>query len=185
MIIRMSDSEKTVSNSSSETVAFSPMTTTSMFVDTQQPVFSLAPTNPLLAYIQCSPWAFNPLLSLQAQQAAYMLGAAGAGNLQALLGQLNQAGQIKHRSLPAIPIVGPALMGQIKHRSSPASINAGPINATEGSHEMDSSERPPVEDRPIFQTGSKRCCCMDTESDDEEEDEDQKLQAEMFDPDSF
>ena len=114
-----------------------------------------------------------------------MLRAAGAGNLQALLGQLNQAGQIKHRSFPAIPIAGPALMGQIKHRSSPASINAGPINATEGSHEMDSSERPPVEDRPIFQTGSKRRCCMDTESDDEEEDKDQKLQAEMFDPDSL
>ena len=67
----------------------------------------------------------------------------------------------------------------------PASINAGPVNATEGSHEMDSSERPPVEDRTIFQPGSKRCHCMDTESDDEEEDEDQELQAEMFDPDSF
>ena len=122
-----------------------------MFGDTQQPVFSLTPTNPLLASTQWSPWAFNPLLSLQAQQAAYMLGAAGAGNPQALLGQLNQAGQIEHRSSPAIPIAGPAFTGQIEHRSSPVSINAGPVNATEGSHEMDSSERPPVEDRPIFQ----------------------------------
>ena len=92
-----------------------------------------------------------------------MLGAAGTGNPQALLGQLNQAGQIEHRSSPAIPIAGPALMGQIKHRSLPESINAGPINATEGSHEMDFLERLPVEDRPIFQTGSKHCHCMDTE----------------------
>ena len=50
---------------------------------------------------------------------------------------------------------------------------------------MDSSERPPVENKPIFQPGSKRCYCMDTESDNEEEDEDQELQAEMFDPNSF
>ena len=50
---------------------------------------------------------------------------------------------------------------------------------------MDSSERRPVEDRPIFQPGSKHRHCMDTESDDEEEDEDQELQAEMFDPNSF
>ena len=183
----MSDSENTVPKSSSEAIASSLMTTTTtMFGDTQQPVFSLTPTNPLLASTQWSPWAFNPLLSLQAQQAAYMLGAAGAGNLQALLGQLNQAGQIKHRSLPAIPIAGPAFTGQIEHRSSAASINAGPVNATEGSHEMDSaSEHPPVEDRPIFQPGSKRRRRMDTESDDKEEDEDQELQAEMFDPDSF
>ena len=101
-----------------------------------------------------------------------MMGAAGAGNPQALLSQLNQAGQIEHRSSPAIPIAGPAFTGQIEHRSLPVSINAGPVNATEGSHEMDSSERPPVEDRLIFQPGSKRCCCIDTESDDEEEDKD-------------
>ena len=98
-----------------------------------------------------------------------MLGAAGAvGNPQPLLlSQLNEAGQIKHRSLPAIPIAGPALTGQIEHRSSPVSINAGPVNATEGSHKIDSSECPTVEDRLIFeleQTGSKRRCCADTES---------------------
>ena len=62
------------------------------------------------------------------------------------------------------------------------------MNVTEGSHEIDSTERPTVEDRPIFQlkwTGSKRHCCVDTESDDKEEDEDQELQAEMFDPNNF
>ena len=95
----MSDSENTVPNSSSEAVASSPTTNTSIFVNTQQPVFSLAPTNPLLASTQWSPWVFNRLLSLQAQQAAYMLVAASAGNPQALLlGQLNEAGHIKHRS---------------------------------------------------------------------------------------
>ena len=88
----MSDSENTVPNSSSEAAASSPTTTTttSMFGNTQQPVFSLTPTNPLLVSTQWLPWAFNPLLSLQAQQAAYMMGAAGAGNPQVLLGQLNQ-----------------------------------------------------------------------------------------------
>ena len=115
----MSDLENTVPNCSSEAIASSPMTTTttSMFGNTQQPVFSLTPTNPLLASTQWSPWAFNSLLSLQAQQAAYLLGAAGAGNPQALLGQLNQAGQIEHRSSPAIPIAWPAFTGQIEHRS--------------------------------------------------------------------
>ena len=118
-----------------------------------------------------------------------MLVAAGVGSPQPLLlSQLNKAGQTEHRSSPAIPIAGPALTGQIKHRSLQASINAGPVNATEGSHEMDSSERPTVEDRLIFQpkrTGSKHRCCADTESDDKEEDEDQELQAEMFDPNNF
>ena len=118
-----------------------------------------------------------------------MLVAAGVGSPQPLLlSQLNKAGQTEHRSSPAIPIAGPALTGQIKHRSLQASINAGPVNATEGSHEIDSSERPTVEDRLIFQpkrTGSKHRCCADTESDDKEEDEDQELQAEMFDPNNF
>ena len=66
-----------------------------------------------------------PLLSLQAQLAAYMLGAAGACNPLSLLSQLNKAGKIQHRNLPPILIAGPAHTSQIKHRSLPASVKAG------------------------------------------------------------
>ena len=66
-------------------------------------VFSLTTgTNPLLAPTQWSLWMFNPLLSLQARQAAApMLGATSRN--QALLNPgtvtwLNKAGQIEHRA---------------------------------------------------------------------------------------
>ena len=106
--------ENTVSNVSEAVSPAAASTSSCTIVATDNPpVFSLAMgTNPLLAPTQWSPWMFNPLLSLQAQQAAaLMLGAAG-GN-QALISprtvtQLNEAGQIEHRSSPAIQIAGPA-----------------------------------------------------------------------------
>ena len=116
------------------------------------PIFSLVMgTNPLLAQTQWSPWMFNPLLSLQAQQAAaLMLGAAGRNQAMFDLrrvAQLREAGQIEHMNSPAIQIAGPAYTGQFEHRSSPAIINAGPVITTGASHAADTS----VEDRPIFQ----------------------------------
>ena len=62
-------------------------------------------------------------------------------------------------------------MGQIAHKGLPPTIIAGPVNVTEGNHEIDSSEHPPMEDRLIFQseqTGSKHHHRVDTESDDED-----------------
>ena len=84
--------------------------------DNTAPVFSFGTgTNPLLAATQWSPWMFNPLLSLQAQQAAYMLGAAGS-NQAALLNQLNETGQFEQRSSPANNNAGPVFCtGQIEH----------------------------------------------------------------------
>ena len=104
-----------------------------------------------------------------------MLGAVG-GN-QALISprtvtQLSKAGQIKHRSSPAIQIAGPAYTSQFEHRSSPAIINAGPVITTGASHAADTSERIPMEDRPIFQaeqSGTKHHCITDTESNEEKE----------------
>ena len=43
-------------------------------------------------------------------------------------------------------------IGQIEQRSLPVTIHAGPVNVTEGSYKVDSSECLPMEDRPIFQT---------------------------------
>ena len=44
------------------------------------------------------------------------MGVAGMSNPQGFLSQFNEAGQIKHRSLPAILIAGPAHMSQIEHQ---------------------------------------------------------------------
>ena len=95
-------------------------------VNNTVPVLSFVTgTNPLLADMQWSPWMCNPLLSLQAKQAAYMLGIAGS-NQAALLNQLNEAGQFEQRSSPANNNVGPVFYtGLIKHRSLPAINNAG------------------------------------------------------------
>ena len=139
---------------SSTIVAIPP---SAMVTDNTPPVFSFATgTSPLLASTQWSPWMLNPLLSLQAQQAAYsyMLGANSAGSNQAaLLTQLNEAGQSEQRSSPANIYAGPAFYtGQIEHRSSPAN-NAGPVSTTESIHENDTpATAPAAGSRPIFQT---------------------------------
>ena len=98
-----------VVEATSSTIAVIPTSSTTV------PSFSFATgTNPLIT-TQWSPWMLNPLLSLQAQQAAYVLGAAG-NNQAALLSQLNEAGQFEQRSSPATIYAGPAFYtGQIEH----------------------------------------------------------------------